>query len=65
MSSTELQCYRLHDAIERLADRRATDWSRFAVELGYFDPAHFISDFRAVVGCSASQYEAQTVRSST
>ncbi len=53
-----LQRYRLHDAIEQLATRRGTDWTRFALDLGYFDHAHFISDFRAVVGLNPSQYEA-------
>ena len=54
-----LQRYRLHDAIEQLAGRHDTDWTRFALELGYFDHAHFIADFRAVVGRSPSQYEAE------
>jgi len=53
-----LQRYRLHDAIEQLGGR-ATDWTRFALDLGYFDHAHFIADFRAVVGRSPSQYEAE------
>jgi AraC-like DNA-binding protein len=55
-----LQRYRLHDALEQLTDRRDTDWTRFALDLGYFDHAHFISDFRAVVGQNPSQYEAAT-----
>jgi AraC-like DNA-binding protein len=54
-----LQRYRLHDAIEQLTDRRNTDWTRFALDLGYFDHAHFIADFRALVGRTPSQYEAQ------
>jgi AraC-like DNA-binding protein len=54
-----LQRYRLHDAIEQLAARRGTDWTQFALDLGYWDHAHFIADFRAVVGRSPSQYEAE------
>ena len=54
-----LQRYRLHDAIEQLAGRRGTDWTQFALDLGYWDHAHFIADFRAVVGRSPSQYEAE------
>ena len=54
-----LQRYRLHDAIEQLAGRKDTDWTRFALDLGYFDHAHFIADFRAVVGLNPAQYEAQ------
>jgi AraC-like DNA-binding protein len=55
-----LQRYRLHDAIEQLAGRRDTDWTRLALDLGYFDHAHFIADFRAVVGQTPSQYEAES-----
>jgi AraC-like DNA-binding protein len=54
-----LQRYRLHDAIEQLGGRRDTDWTQLALDLGYFDHAHFIADFRAVVGQTPSQYEAQ------
>jgi AraC-like DNA-binding protein len=54
-----LQRYRLHDAIEQLGGRRDADWTRFALDLGYFDHAHFIADFRAVVGQTPSQYERQ------
>jgi AraC-like DNA-binding protein len=54
-----LQRYRLHDAIEQLAGRRGTDWTQFALDLGYWDHAHFIADFRAVAGRSPSQYEAE------
>lgn len=54
-----LQRYRLHEAIEQLPRRGGTDWTRFALELGYYDHAHFIRDFRAVVGRSPSRYEAE------
>ena len=54
-----LQRYRLHDAIEQLAGRRGTDWTQFALDLGYWDHAHFIADFRALAGRSPSQYEAE------
>jgi len=52
-----LRRLRMHDALEALGGGRGdTDWTRFALELGYFDHAHFIRDFRAVVGCSPAQY---------
>jgi AraC-like DNA-binding protein len=54
-----LQRYRLHTAIEQLASRQGVDWTRFALELGYFDHAHFIADFRALVGRTPAQYEAE------
>jgi AraC-like DNA-binding protein len=53
-----LQRYRLHEAAERLADGRASDWARLALELGYFDQAHFIKDFKALVGASPAEYAA-------
>jgi AraC-like DNA-binding protein len=53
-----LRRVRLHEAAERLADGRADDWPRLALELGYFDQAHFIKDFKAVVGRSPADYAA-------
>lgn len=52
-----LQRYRLHDALENLSKDERPDWSRLALDLGYFDHAHFIRDFRAVVGRSPAEYE--------
>ena len=52
-----LRRLRMHDALEALGSGRGdTDWTRFALELGYFDHAHFIRDFRAVVGRSPAEY---------
>lgn len=42
--------YRLHEAVERLAAGDAVDWADLALELGYFDQAHFNRDFRKLVG---------------
>ncbi|MGH2896112.1 MAG: AraC family transcriptional regulator [Solirubrobacteraceae bacterium] len=56
-----MQRYRLHDAIERLDRRRRQDWTRFALDLGYYDHAHFVRDFRALVGHSPAEYESQTL----
>ena len=53
-----LQRYRLHEAAERIADGEGGDWAAFALELGYFDQAHFIKDFKALVGCSPAEYAA-------
>ena len=49
--------YRLHEAIDRVSAGRAVNWSRLALELGYFDQTHFIKDFRALVGKSPARYE--------
>jgi AraC-like DNA-binding protein len=55
-----MQRYRLHDAIERLDRRRRQDWTRFALDLGYYDHAHFVRDFRALVGRTPAEYELET-----
>jgi AraC-like DNA-binding protein len=57
-----LQRYRLHQAAERIADGEGGDWAGFALELGYFDQAHFIKDFKALVGCSPAEYAAVCAR---
>ncbi|MET0497828.1 MAG: helix-turn-helix domain-containing protein [Steroidobacteraceae bacterium] len=48
--------YRLHEAIERLAEQAPLNWAELALELGYFDQAHFIRDFKAMVGRSPVAY---------
>jgi AraC-like DNA-binding protein len=51
-----IQRYRLHEALERLEDGQRPDAAALAVELGYFDQAHFIKDFKALVGCPPGAY---------
>lgn len=51
-----LQRYRLHEALAQLHAGADTDWSRFALGLGYYDQAHFIRDFRALVGRTPARY---------
>jgi len=65
-----LQRYRLHEAAERIAEGREAladgeaagrdrwDWAATALELGYVDQAHFIRDFKALIGASPAQYAA-------
>ncbi len=48
--------YRLHEAAERVAGGRGVDWTRLALDLGYFDQAHFIKDFKAIVGQTPGEY---------
>ncbi|MGL5889333.1 MAG: AraC family transcriptional regulator [Bacteroidia bacterium] len=46
-----IQRYRLHEAVEELNTARTPpDWIGLAEKLGYFDQAHFIRDFRRLVG---------------
>jgi len=46
---------RLHEAAERMAEGD-DDWASMALDLGYFDQAHFIKAFKAVVGRSPAAY---------
>jgi AraC-like DNA-binding protein len=48
--------YRLHEAAEQLAGGEVTDWPKLALDLGYFDQAHFIKEFKAIVGKSPAEY---------
>ncbi|SFR95127.1 AraC-type DNA-binding protein [Dyella sp. OK004] len=48
--------YRLHEAIAQLQEGRAVAWAELALELGYFDQAHFIRDFRKLVGRTPAEY---------
>lgn len=51
--------YRLHDAADQLSAGRVVNWPKLAVDLGYFDQAHFIKDFKALVGLSPAEYARQ------
>lgn len=48
--------YRLHEAVDRLAHGDTIDWTALALDLGYFDQAHFIRDFRALVGRTPGEF---------
>jgi AraC-like DNA-binding protein len=52
-----LKRYRMHEATERIATREYDDFASLATDLGYFDQAHFIRDFKAQVGISPGAYE--------
>lgn len=54
-----IRCFRLHEAAERLAAGRVVDGASLAAELGYFDQAHFIRDFKALIGSAPSEYAAR------
>lgn len=48
--------YRLHEVAERLAGGEVVDWPMIVVELGYSDQAHFIKDFKTIVGRTPAEY---------
>lgn len=48
--------FRLHEAAELLAAGERVNGSKMAQELGYFDQAHFIKDFKTVIGVTPAEY---------
>ena len=48
--------YRLHEALDQLKEKSFSDLSELALSLGYFDQAHFIKDFKQMIGKSPMEY---------
>lgn len=48
--------FRLQEAAQRLEQDETVHWAELAVQLGYFDQAHFIRDFRSVLGQAPTEY---------
>jgi AraC-like DNA-binding protein len=48
--------YRIHEAVNHLEQGEVVDWPALAVDLGYFDQAHFIKDFKQLIGVSPGLY---------
>jgi AraC-like DNA-binding protein len=48
--------YRLHELVETLNSGSMPDWPQLALDLGYFDQAHLINDFKSIIGVSPMQY---------
>ena len=51
-----IQRYRIHEAVARVQAGEAVSWAALASDLGYFDQAHFIADFRTLVGRTPGDY---------
>ena len=51
-----IQRYRLHEAAEQLAAQRSLSQAELALNLGYSDQAHFVRDFKAIVGITPAAY---------
>jgi AraC-like DNA-binding protein len=51
-----IQRYRLHEAAEQLAASATISQSELALSLGYSDQAHFVRDFKAIIGMSPAAY---------
>jgi len=48
--------YRLHELLEQIHSGTQLDWAQLAVELGYFDQAHLIRDFKSITGYAPTEY---------
>jgi AraC-like DNA-binding protein len=48
--------FRLHELVDALNSGKQLDWSQLALDLGYFDQAHLINDFKSIAGYSPAQY---------
>ena len=59
-----IQRYRLHELVEKVNSGSQLDWSQVALELGYFDQAHLINDFKSIVGYSPAEYQKLIPRNS-
>lgn len=51
-----IQRFRLHEAAERLEKGEAMDLAALSQDMGYYDQAHFIKDFKSFVGTSPEAY---------
>ena len=47
--------YRLHEVLEKMESGRV-DWQQLILDLGYYDQAHFIKDFKVFIGKSPLEY---------
>lgn len=48
--------YRLHELLEQIHSGKHLDWAQLAIELGYFDQAHLIHDFKSITGYVPTEY---------
>ena len=56
--------HRLHEVVDRLSKGETVDWTCLALDLGYFDQAHFIRDFKAIIGRTPGAYYDSRLQSS-
>ena len=48
--------YRLHELLEQMHSGKQLQWSQLALDLGYFDQAHLINDFKSITGYAPTEY---------
>jgi len=48
--------YRLQEAVEKLRSGESMDCAQLSVDLGYFDQAHLINDFKSIIGYTPAAF---------
>lgn len=48
--------YRLQEVVELMEKGAVSNWPKLAQDMGYYDQAHFIKDFKAMIGKSPEEY---------
>jgi AraC-like DNA-binding protein len=48
--------YRLHEAAQQLETGKEINCAKLVYDLGYFDQAHFIKDFKTIIGRTPAEY---------
>lgn len=51
--------FRLQEAAEHLEQDESAQWAELATQFGYFDQAHFIKDFKSVLGQTPAAYKSR------
>jgi len=51
-----IQRYRMHEVAEKIESGEARDWLELSLDMGYYDQAHFIKDFKTIMGQSPEEY---------
>ena len=49
--------YRLHEAVERFRSGEPLNCAQVALDLGYFDQAHLINDFKSILGYTPTEFQ--------
>jgi AraC-like DNA-binding protein len=58
-----IRLYRIKEAAARIEDGNVTTWADLALRLGYADQAHFVDDFRRIIGRPPARYAGAIHRS--
>ncbi|MFC5402558.1 DUF6597 domain-containing transcriptional factor [Cohnella soli] len=51
-----IQRFRMHEVAERIEKDKEIDWADLSAEMGYYDQAHLIRDFKALLGKTPEEY---------